>query len=68
MTEQEFIFAAREMGVTDEGIESAIGSYKTIKEKFPDAALSDFLGIAKETQEKLKGSDDGSLTACGGWY
>ena len=67
MTEQEFITEARKMGITDDGIESAITSFKLIKEHHPEASLQDFLNIAKRTQEELKNRSEDTVTSCGGY-
>jgi len=67
MTEQEFTTEARKMGITEDGIESAIASYKLIKKHHPEALLQDFLNIAKRTQEELKDRSEDTVTSCGGY-
>jgi len=68
MTENEFTIEARKTGIADDEIKSAYENFMLIREHRPDTSLPDFLSIAKKTQDELKDSNDGSLTACGGWY
>ena len=68
MTEREFTIEAKKIGIADKDIKSVYDNFRLLREHEPEIQPLGFLDIAKKTQDELNDSDDGSLTACGGWY